>query len=97
MVRGKQAVDPAGGAAAARDRRPDLREHLEAVFETAVGLRLHDAEQIRRPQARDQIVADAARGFGLSRPLAGKPGNVARPQQKLGNLGSVQGRHPRTL
>ena len=81
-MRGQQAIDPAGRAAAAAERRLDLREHVEAVFEAAIGLRLHDAEQVRLPHARDHVVADAARGFGLLRALARNAGDVARPRER---------------
>ena len=61
LVRGEQAIDPAGRAAAARDGRDDFGEDVEAVFEPAIGLRPHDAEEVQLPHARDHVVADAPR------------------------------------
>jgi hypothetical protein len=86
-VRGEQGVNPAGRAASARNRGNDLREHVEAMLEPAVGPRLHDAEQVRLPHAFDHVVADAAVGFGLLRARARKLGDGARQRQEIGHIG----------
>ena len=93
LVRGEQTVNPTGRAASARNGGNDLREHVEAVFESAIGARLHDAEKVRLPHAFDHIVADAAVGFGLLRPLARKRGDGASARQEIGNIG-IGGRPP---
>jgi hypothetical protein len=87
LVRGEQGVNPAGRAASARNRGNDLREHVEAMLEPAVGPRLHDAEQVRLPHAFDHVVADAAIGFGLLRALARKRADAARSRQEIGHIG----------
>ena len=90
MLRGEQAVDPAGRAATARDRHLDLHEHVEAILETAVSARLHDAEQVGLPHPRDHLLADAARGFGLSRALTRNAGDLAGPREEFGNVGPLR-------
>jgi hypothetical protein len=89
LMRGEQAVDPAGRPAAARQRRLDLREHVEAVFEAAKSLRLEDAKQVRLAHLGDDVLADAPCGFRLERPLARRAGDGARPRQQLGDPGSI--------
>ena len=87
LVRGEQRVNPAGRAAPARNGGDDLREHVEAMLEPAVGPRLHDAQQVRLPHALDHVVADAAIGFGLLRALARKRADGARSRQEIGHVG----------
>ena len=87
LVRGKQAINPAGRPAAAGDHRDDFGEYVEAVFESTIGLRLHDAEEVHLPHARDHVLADAPVGFGLLRAFARKLGDGARPREKIGNVG----------
>ncbi len=84
-MRGQKAVDPAGRAAARCQHRLDFGKNFEAVFEPAIGLRLHNPEQIGLPHARDHVFADPAGGLGLLRALARDGGNVAGPAQKLGD------------
>jgi len=93
LVRGEQAVNPAGRAASAGNGGDDLREHVEAVLEAPIGPRLHDAEKVRLPHAFDHVVADAAIGFGLLRPLARKRGDGAGSRQEIANIGGG-GRRP---
>ena len=88
LVRGEQAIDPAGRPAAARDGRDDFGEHVEAVFEPAIGLWSHDTEEVHLPHARDHVVADAPRDLGLLRALARKFGDRPRPREEIGNVGS---------
>jgi len=78
LVRGEEPIDPAGRAAAAGNGGDDLRENIEAVFESAISAWLHDAKKVGLPHALDHVLADAALGFGLLRPLAGQLGDRAR-------------------
>ena len=87
LVRGEQAIDPAGRAAAARDGSDDVGEDVKAVFEPAIGLRPHDAEEVQLPHARDHVLADAPVGFGLLRPLTREGSDRARPREEIGNVG----------
>src|SRR5262249_57539278 len=77
-VGGGEPIAPAGGAAAAGNGGDDLRENIEAVFESAISAWLHDAKKVGLPHALDHVLADAALGFGLLRPLAGQLGDRAR-------------------
>jgi hypothetical protein len=86
-VRGEQRVDPAGRTASGRDDGDDLSEHVEPVLESAVGARLHDAEQVGLPHALDHVVPDAAIGFRLLRPLPRELRDRTRSRQKVGNIG----------
>ena len=83
LLRSQQAIHPAGRTAAAGDHGFDLGEDVEAVFEAAISLRLHDAEQIRLPHARDHVVGDAARRFGFLRPFARDARRYRAPAPKV--------------
>ncbi len=93
LVRGEQAINPAGRAAAVRDGGDDLRDDVEAIFESAIGLRLHEAKQVCLPHTLDHIIADAASGLGLLRTLARKRGDRVRTREQIGNVGAG-GRRP---
>jgi len=49
--------------------------------------RLHHAEKVCLPHALDHVVADAALGFGLLRPLTGKLADRPGACQEIGNIG----------
>ena len=61
----QESKNPAGRAAAASDGRHQLGENVEAVFVAAVSPRLHDAEKIGLPHARDHLLGNPALGLGL--------------------------------
>ena len=42
------------------------------------------------PHARDHVVADAPRGFGLARAFARNAGDVAGSREELGNIGPLR-------
>src|SRR5262249_52023467 len=87
LVRGEEPIDPAGRAAAAGNGGGDLRENIEAVFESAISARLHDAKKGGLPHALDPALAAAALGCGPWAPLAGPLGGRARARQQIGNTG----------
>ncbi|HEY1543361.1 MAG TPA: hypothetical protein VGG01_13195 [Xanthobacteraceae bacterium] len=66
----------------------DLGKDLEAVFEAAIGARLQHAEEIGRAHARDNVGADAARGFGLLRAFSRKHRDLAGTGDEVRNFGA---------
>ena len=84
---GEQSVNPAGRAASVGNGDNNLGEYVEAVLEPAVEARLHHAEKVCLPHALDHVVADAALGFGLLRPLTGKLADRPGACQEIGNIG----------
>ena len=75
--------DPGGRAAAAAQNGRHLRHHVEAIFESVIGSRLHDPKQIGRTDALDHVGGDAPLGLGLFGARADKCRDLTRPRQKI--------------
>jgi len=81
------------GVPAIRDRAAEMAAVLvlEPIFEAAIGLGLHDAQQIRLPHVLGHLGGDAAIGLGLPHPLARQLGDRAGARQQIGNTGFDDG------
>ena len=86
-MHGTKPVHPGRGSAAPTDRRDQFSENIKAILETAISLRLQNAEQLGFAHMRDYIVSDAAVRFGFLHAGAHDLGDCPGARQQLWHVG----------
>jgi hypothetical protein len=89
-MHGAEPVYPGRGPAAPADCGDQLSEDIETVFETAIGLRLQNAEQLGFAHACDDVVGDAPVCLGFLYASANNVRDGARARQQLRHVGSAR-------